>query len=128
MLPRSCSPRWRASASSALLLASFGKLYRGEPLREFWSKNGWITPYYLALGLLGLALARLTWLWAWPGILAFVAPALMIRLAMKQYVDKTQENVQLLKEQNTELQTANVEIMRISDELRVATTARWKRW
>ena len=55
-----------------------------------------------------------------PGILAFIAPALIMRFAMKQYVDKTEENVQKLKAQNAALQTANVEIRRISDELRVS--------
>jgi putative nucleotidyltransferase with HDIG domain len=105
---------------NAVLLAAFGQLYRGEPIREFWSKNGWIAPYFFAFGGVGLALALSYIALGIPGILAFVAPALLIRVAMKQYVDKTTENVERLKVQNQQLQTANIEIRRMSDELRVS--------
>jgi putative nucleotidyltransferase with HDIG domain len=52
------------------------------------------------------------------GVIAFLTPAVMMRLAVKQYVDKTADNVKKLQTQNTALQTANVEIRRVSDELR----------
>jgi putative nucleotidyltransferase with HDIG domain len=54
------------------------------------------------------------------GIVAFVTPAIMMRIAMKQYVDKTKENVEQLKTQNEQLQQANIEIRRVSDELRLS--------
>jgi putative nucleotidyltransferase with HDIG domain len=120
MLPAIILATMTSFALSAVLLASFGKLYRHEPISEFWSKNGWIVPYYFGLSLIGLALGVSYLALGIAGVLAFVAPALLIRVAMKQYVDKTEENVQKLKTQNTELQTANVEIRRISDELRVS--------
>ena len=40
------------------------------------------------------------------------------RMAMKQYVAKTAANIQKLKLQNTSLEKANVEVRRVSDELR----------
>ena len=120
MLPAIVLATMTSFALSAVLLATFGKLYRNEPISEFWSKNGWIAPYYFGLSLVGLALALSYLALGIAGILAFIAPALLIRVAMKQYVDKTEENVQKLKAQNAELQTANVEIIRISDELRVS--------
>jgi putative nucleotidyltransferase with HDIG domain len=43
----------------------------------------------------------------------------MMRVSMKLYVDKTAENVAKLKQQNTELEKANFEIRRFSDELRM---------
>jgi putative nucleotidyltransferase with HDIG domain len=42
----------------------------------------------------------------------------MMRLAMKQYVEKTKDNVLKLEEQNKELKVANVNVRRMSDELR----------
>lgn len=120
MLPAIVLATMASFAISAVLLASFGKLYRDEPISEFWSKNAWIAPYYFGLSLVGLALALSYLALGIAGILAFVAPALLIRVAMKQYVDKTEENVQRLKEQNEELNTANIEIVRMSDELRVS--------
>jgi len=53
-----------------------------------------------------------------PGILAFVAPALMMRLSMKQYVEKTRENVEKLTRQNEALRVANIQIRQVSDELK----------
>jgi putative nucleotidyltransferase with HDIG domain len=44
----------------------------------------------------------------------------MIRLSMKQYVDKTKESVAKLELQNDALRTANIEVRRVSDELRTS--------
>jgi putative nucleotidyltransferase with HDIG domain len=41
----------------------------------------------------------------------------MIRIAIKQYTDKTRENVQKLTQQNAALQKANIEIRRVGEEL-----------
>jgi putative nucleotidyltransferase with HDIG domain len=54
------------------------------------------------------------------GVLAFAVPAAMMRLAMMQYVDKTKDNVEKLQQQNTALREANIEIVRMSDELQVS--------
>ncbi len=120
MLPAIVLATMASFAMSAALLASFGKLYRNEPIREFWSKNGWIVPYYFGLSLVGLALALSYMALGVAGILAFVAPALLIRVAMKQYVDKTKENVQRLKTQNAAAADREHRDRRVSDELRVS--------
>jgi putative nucleotidyltransferase with HDIG domain len=44
----------------------------------------------------------------------------MMRLSMKLYVDKTKENVAKLEMQNDALRTANIEVRRVSEELRVS--------
>ncbi len=77
-----------------------------------------MAPNYFALHLVGLALTAAYLALGVTGILAFVAPALMIRLSMKQYVDKTKESVSKLELQNDALRTANIEIRRVSEELR----------
>ena len=52
------------------------------------------------------------------GLLAFAAPPLMMRLAMKQYVDKTTRNVAMLKRKNEQLHRANREILAMSERLK----------
>jgi putative nucleotidyltransferase with HDIG domain len=105
---------------NALMVGTFGALRVGEPIRDFWSKHSWLAPHYLAFGLTGLALALGYVALGVPGLLAFVAPALLIRVAMRQYVDKTKDNVEKLKAQNTQLVAANIEISRVSEELRLS--------
>jgi putative nucleotidyltransferase with HDIG domain len=84
-----------------------------------WSNHRWVALHYLAFGVVGLSiLASYVGLGYW-GLLGYLAPALMLRLSMKQYVDKTAENVEKLKKQNQALETANVEISKISTELTI---------
>jgi putative nucleotidyltransferase with HDIG domain len=105
------------SLSIALVIAS-AKLRTGQSFAEAWDKSRWVGPHYAALGLVGLALTSAYISLGLFGVAAFVMPALMMRLAMKQYVDKTAENVLKLQDQNKQLKSANVEIRRMSDELR----------
>jgi putative nucleotidyltransferase with HDIG domain len=74
------------------------------------------------MGVVGIALASANLALGVLGVVAFLVPALMMGVAMKQYVSKTAENVAKLEQQNEALQEANVEISRISDELRVSYT------
>jgi putative nucleotidyltransferase with HDIG domain len=74
----------------------------------------------MVLGLIGLALTASYMALGIPGVLAFVAPAIMMRISMKQYVDKTKENVGKLEMQNDALRTANIEVRRVSEELRTS--------
>ena len=105
---------------SALLLSVSVALRTGTTVRAAWSQHGsWVAPHYAAMGVLGLAVVASYIALGWLGIVAFATPALMMRFVMKQYTDKTKENVEKLKAQNAALQTANVEIRRVSDELRV---------
>jgi putative nucleotidyltransferase with HDIG domain len=90
----------------------------GQSIASFWAKHRWLAPHYLSFGFIGLALATAYVALGIIGVLAFLTPAAMMRLAMKQYVDKTAENVEKLQQQNAALQKANVEVLRMSDELR----------
>ncbi|HEX5369910.1 MAG TPA: HD-GYP domain-containing protein [Dehalococcoidia bacterium] len=104
---------------SALLLSVSVALRTGATVRAAWSQHGsWVAPHYAAMGVLGLALVASYLALGWLGIAAFATPALMMRFVMKQYTDKTKENVEKLKAQNAELQVANIEVRRVSDELR----------
>ncbi len=105
---------------SLVFLMLTNRLRTGQPLHETWERNRWVAPHYVALGIVGFALAAAYMALGFIGVFAFITPALMMRLAMKQYVDKTTENVEKLEKQNVALKNANSEIQIISDELRTS--------
>jgi hypothetical protein len=81
-------------------------------------KFEWLLPHYVTFGLLGLALAVAYDAIGIAGILAFVAPPVMMRFSIKQYLDKTAKNVEELKQRNRELSRANRDILRMAEQLR----------
>ncbi len=90
-----------------------------RPLREVWrEKFEWLVPHYLVLGLLGLALAVAYDAIGVSGVLAFIAPPLMMQYSTRQYLSRTRESVAELRRTNDELQKANRETRAIADELR----------
>jgi putative nucleotidyltransferase with HDIG domain len=119
-----------AAGGAAAIMTSFGltaafvtvtvHLRTGQALAAVWQENAWLAPHYGAMGAVGVALAAAYVALGLAGVVAFLTPAFMMRFAMKQYVDKTAENVEKLKEQNAALEKANVEIRSVSEELRVS--------
>ena len=85
---------------------------------QFWTKHSWLIPHFASMGFVGSWLNVAYIDHGLVGIGAFMAPVVMLRVAMKQYVDKTAENVEKLEKQNDSLKVANIEIRRMSDELR----------
>jgi putative nucleotidyltransferase with HDIG domain len=77
----------------------------------------WLVPQYAVMAMLGLILAAAYNTLGMLGVLAFITPAIAMRLTMKLYVDKTADNVSKLTQQNEALRVANVEITRMSSEL-----------
>jgi putative nucleotidyltransferase with HDIG domain len=113
-----------ATATTFVLLAGLvtwnRALLDGEPLSTVWSNHKWVALHYAGFGAVGLCFSIAYISTGYWGIIAYLVPVLTLRLAMKQYVDKTADNVSKLKTQNEALKTANVEISRISNELSVA--------
>lgn len=105
---------------TAILLSILFQLTRSQSVKSFWERHSWIAPHYAAMGVVGFVLASAYISMGVVGVIAFVTPAFMMRLVMKQYVDKTTVNVKKLKDQNAALLSANVEISRVSDELRTS--------
>ena len=88
-------------------------------LRAVWrEKFEWLIPHYVVFGLLGLALAVAYDAVGIAGLLAFVAPPVMMRFSLKQYIDKTAENVEELRRANRDLQKANKDVLHMANELR----------
>jgi putative nucleotidyltransferase with HDIG domain len=81
-------------------------------------KFEWLLPHYVTFGLLGLALAVAYDAIGIAGVLAFVAPPVMMRFSIKQYLDKTAKNVEELKQRNRDLSKANRDILRMAEQLR----------
>ena len=94
-------------------------LATGTSIVAVWrEKFEWLIPHYVVFGLLGLALAVAYAGLGYAGLLAFVAPPLMMRFAIKQYLDRTTKNVEDLRKVNVDLQRANGEVLSMADQLR----------
>jgi putative nucleotidyltransferase with HDIG domain len=104
---------------NATLVAVAVSLATRTSLREvFREKFEWLLPHYVVFGMLGLALAVGYDAVGFAGVAAFVAPPLMMRFSLKQYIDKTAANVEELHSRNRELQKANRDILHMADQLR----------
>ena len=100
------------------LVATAVSLSTGSSWLAVWrDEHQWIIPYYIVFGLLGLALSAAYLALGIPGIFAFVAPPLMMRFALQQYVSKTEQTVLELKQKNAELEAANESILQMTDRL-----------
>ncbi len=119
---------WWVPAALAAILINYGlnvsfvttavHLYTEERWLTVWrDEHQWLFPYYIVFGLLGVALAAAYLALEVPGIMAFVAPPLMMRFALHQYVTKTEQTVLELKQKNLELEAANQNIMEMTVEL-----------
>ena len=103
---------------NVVLMSTELSLQSGEhPLAVWREKAQWFLPYFIVFGLLGLALAAGYLALGIAGILAFVAPPLMMRFALHQYVTKTQQTVLELKQKNAELNVANRDISQMAYQL-----------
>lgn len=103
--------------STMLVATALGLSERTNPWQIWKEQFRWLAVHYVVMSFLALffALAYLAFdVW---GIIAFLAPLLIMRYAQKQYVDKTVHNVAALRKANEELARANEEIQMINDEL-----------
>lgn len=120
LLPATALATLVAFVLNAALLGVILKLTARQSFRDFWSRYRWLAPHYFTFGFIGLALALAYLALGIVGVLVFIAPAAMMRLATKQYVDKTRESIESVKRQNEALQRANIEVVRVSQELRAS--------
>ena len=118
MLPAALIAASVAYAVNAYLVSQVASLATGRSLLDVWLEKGrWIAPHYVIFGLLGLALALAYRALGVTGLLAFVAPPLMMHLSIKQYVDRTTETVTALRRKNEDLERANREILEMTGAL-----------
>jgi len=113
-LPAACV---NYAVNSGFVLIFVSLRSRESPLAVWQEQHRWIFPYFIVFGLLSIALAAAYQALGVLGIMAFVAPPLMMRFALQQYVSKTEQTVMELKQKNAELQTANDNIMAMTRQL-----------
>jgi hypothetical protein len=119
MLPAALLAAAVAYVVNAFLVSQWVSLTTGRSVLEVWLEKGrWIFPHYVVFGLLGLALALAYRALGVTGLLAFVAPPLMMQLSIKQYVERTTETVTALRRKNEQLEEANREILEMTKTLR----------
>jgi len=80
-------------------------------IREIWSGFFlWLFPHYIILALIGLAMVgAYAALGLW-GLGVFIAPPLMMRLSIKQYLDRTAKGVLELRRAHVQLQHAHNQV------------------
>src|SRR3972149_6616376 len=119
MLPAALLAAAVAYAVNVYLVDQVVSLTTRRSLLEVWLEKGrWFFPHYVVFGLLGLALALAYHALGVTGLLAFVAPPLMMQLTIKQYVERTTETVTALRGKNDELERANREILGMTETLK----------
>ena len=119
LIPAALAAAGVAYAVNAFLVTQLMALTTRRSLYEVWAEKGrWLFPHYLVLGFLGLALALAYDALGIVGLLAFAAPPAMMQLAIKQYIDRTTENVAALRRKNEELESANRDLLEMSRRLR----------
>ncbi len=105
-------------ALSSGLVSTAVSLSTGERLLAVWrEQHQWIFPYFIVFGGLSIALAAAYQALGVLGIMAFVAPPLMMRFALQQYVSRTEQTVLELKQKNAALETANENILEMARQL-----------
>jgi hypothetical protein len=101
-------------AVSSVLVSLVIALTNGISARAVWrEKFVWLAPHFVLMGFLAFALAGAYDLFGIYGMLGCVAPAVMVRFTMKQYVGRTERTV-------TQLRQKNAEVQALTDELEVA--------
>jgi len=93
-------------------------------LYSLWRQQfAWFIPYTLIFGVLAVFMAQAGVVFGPLGLLIFSAPAFMILLATKQYLDQTKASVTALNEAHQRLSTLNGQLSDSVDELQRAYTA-----
>jgi putative nucleotidyltransferase with HDIG domain len=103
---------------NSLLVATAIAVAGRSQLRKVWAEHFmWLWPHYLVLGLLGLAMASAYTAKGFWGVAVFLAPPLMMRLSLKQYLDRTTRSVLELREAHEKLTAAHEQVTSAMDSL-----------
>lgn len=103
--------------NSILVAAAIGLSTRSAIPRVWAERYPWLLPHYMLLAVLGLVMVSAHQAMGVWGIAVFLAPPLMMRLSIKQYLDKTSKNVLDLRHANSQLKQANGRVTEAMDSL-----------
>jgi len=96
---------------------------RRNPYHLWRQQFAWFIPYTLTFGILAVFMVKTGETFGPVGLLIFAAPAFMILLATKQYLDQTRASVIALNEAHQRLSTLNGQLSDSVEELQLAYTA-----
>ncbi|HSP54440.1 MAG TPA: HD-GYP domain-containing protein, partial [Dehalococcoidia bacterium] len=97
--------------ANSLLVAAAISLETRLRAADVWRENFmWLTPHYVVLGFIGLAMAASYEALGFWGLFVFLAPTVMMRFSQKQYLDQTTKNVIRLRRAHENLQTAHQQV------------------
>lgn len=107
--------------STTVLIALAIKIDVGLPFKQVWQeKFSWLTPYYISMGLIAYALILGYQTTGFIGLAVILIPLLMLRLSVKQYIDRTIFMVKELRAKNTLLESNSQEINKLNEDLLIA--------
>jgi len=110
LLPAAIAGSINFAVNTLLVAAAIG-LNSRTSLPKVWAEHfPWLLPHYVILAAIGTAVIgayEATGIW---GIAIFVAPPLMMRLSIKQYLDRTTRNVLDLRNTHDQLQEAHGQV------------------
>jgi HD-GYP domain-containing protein (c-di-GMP phosphodiesterase class II) len=87
----------------ALMCTAMGASEHVDP-RSIWRERfAWLSPYYLASGVLGLAVAVAYERMGVAGLVAFALPPAFMMLSIRQYLDRTKASVEEVRRANADL-------------------------
>jgi putative nucleotidyltransferase with HDIG domain len=100
------------------LLSVAISLADGVAVGEVWRERfQWLTPYYLASGVLGFALSLAYQKVGITGLLAFTLPPAAMMFSVRQYVSRTRRSVEEVRTANEELRVANAQLAERNEDL-----------
>jgi putative nucleotidyltransferase with HDIG domain len=107
--------------STTVLIALAIRIDAGISFRQVWKeKFSWLTPYYISMGLIAYALILGYQTTGFIGLAVIMIPLLMLRLSVKQYIDRTISMVNELRGKNQLLESSSDEITQLNEDLLVA--------
>ncbi len=105
-------------AVNTLLVAAAISLSSRTSLPKVWAEHfPWLLPHYIILAAIGTAVIGAYQAMGIWGIAIFVAPPLMMRLSIKQYLDRTTRNVLDLRNAHAQLQQAHGQVTEAMERL-----------
>jgi diguanylate cyclase (GGDEF)-like protein/putative nucleotidyltransferase with HDIG domain len=104
--------------STTGLLSVAISIEKSVSMRAVWDEHfRWLAPIYITMGALGYALMLTFQSADFLGVVAIIAPLLILRLSQFQYLDRTKDLVNILKFTNQDLAKSSKEINLLNDEL-----------
>jgi diguanylate cyclase (GGDEF)-like protein/putative nucleotidyltransferase with HDIG domain len=104
--------------STTILVAFAINIDTGAPFKVVWKeKFSWLSPYYVSMGMIAYALILGYQTTGFIGLAVILVPLLMLRLSVKQYIDRTIGMVNELRGKNTLLENSSQEINSLNEDL-----------